>query len=327
MINVGLIGAGNLGRTHALGMVRLPEIKIRCVADILRDRAEELANSVEAQAVADPMDLINRDDIDAVVIATPTAHHFDQAKATIEQGKHVFVEMPITRHLDEAEELLRLINGKDKVYTVGHSQRYYPEHQRIRQQVEQGAVGKPGMIRLGRRTPHPRNWYSDFDTSGGVIWDAMTHEFDYLQWVFGPVKRVFCKGLHGRRETSQLDYALASIRLQSGAIAHIESSWCHYGQFLLDVEVAGDNGLIQYQNQDAIPLHLSVIDLESGSRRYMSESPVIEPSHYKVLKAFFDAISGQASNPVPFAEAVNNIRVADACYQSITNQKPVELNQ
>jgi len=277
--------------------------------------------------MAEASELIARDDVEAVVVATPTPFHFPHAREAVERGKHVFLELPMVRREEEGEELVALVKQKGVVLTVNHLQRFYQDYELIREKVREGAVGKPGMIRLGRRTPHPLKWYSNFESSGGVILDSMIHELDYLMWVFGPVKRVFCRSLHGRYSTERLDYALASLRLESGAIAHIESSWCHYGQFNLDVEIAGDKGLIRHDNQDSIPLKISYIDWEQKGRRYFSESPVILPAYYKVLDAFVKAIEGKGENPVPPEEGLRAVRLALAALRSAETNQPVSFTQ
>ena len=325
MVRFGILGASLMGRTHAESIRRMPGVQLTAVADLSFDKAKSLAESMGAVPLADPNALIASDRVDAVIIATPTPFHFSQAKAALEHGKHVFVELPMVRRTGEGEQLLQLVKLHNRIVTVHHTQRYFLEYQLIRKKIMQGAVGKPGVIRLSRRTPHPFGWYSNFESSGGVILDAMIHEFDYLLWCFGPVKKIFCKGLHGRRSTEQLDYALALVRLENGAIAHIESSWCHYGQFVLEVEIAGDEGLIRFNNQDSIPLEISILDKQSGGRRYFSESPVLRPASFYLLEGFVRAVEGKGTSPVPVEEGLAAVRLAEAAIQSVENKRPVEL--
>ncbi len=327
MVRFGIIGAGTMGKAHAESIAFMPEGQLAAIADPDLEKAKGLADPFGAATFPEAEELIARDDIDAVVVASPTPFHFQQAKMVIENNKHLFLELPMVRRLEEGEELVRLASPKNIIFTVGHSLRDFLEYKLIKEKIEQGAIGKPGVIRLGRRTPHPQNWYSNFESSGGVILDAMVHEFDYLLWVFGPVKRLFCQSMLGRSPMiEKLDYVLCILSLESGAIAHIESSWCHYGQFTLDADLAGDNGLIQYSNIDSIPLDLSIIDWQSGGRQYVNQSPVITPACYKVLERFTQAVEGKGQNPVTPEEGLAAIKLALAAIDSVQSKKPVSLN-
>jgi len=321
MLRIGLIGAGNLGKAHAESIAHIPDVKLTAIADIddqaIQALKEQWANDA---AIMDANQIADSSEIDAVIIATPTPLHYQQAHRALSMKKHVYLEMPMTRQLKEAQDLTVQASESNKVLTVGHSLRGYQEYAMIKQRVADGAVGKPGMIRLGRRTPHPRSWYSNIESSGGVILDAMIHEFDFINWCFGPVERVFCRNLQ-----EGADYALASLKLKSGAIAHVESSWRHYGQFHLDVEVAGDKGLIQYDNQESIPMYVSLTDPEKGTRHFFTESPVIKPAHYKIMEGFLNAAQGKGDNPAPPEDALAALKIAHAALESVKTRQPVTL--
>lgn len=325
MVRFGIIGAGTMGKAHAQSISHIPSVQLTAVADTNPSKAQELANTHQAKPIANITELIQSSDVDAVIIASPTPFHFAQAKEAIEAGKHVYIEIPMVRHQQEADELVNLAEQNKVIVTVGHSQRYHLEIEAIKQQYESGAVGKPAMIRFGRRTPHPRSWYSNFESSGGVIFDAMIHELDLLNWIFGPSTRVYCNSLYKRVSTEQLDYALAMLRLENGAIAHVESSWCHYGQFIIDAEIAGEKGLIHFDNQESIPLKVSLVNYESSARQYFNESPVNTPAVYQLLREFVKAINGKADNPVPANQGREAVKLALAALESAQSKRPVTL--
>ncbi len=326
MVRFGIIGAGTMGQAHTESITFMPGSQLIAIADPAFEKARQLAEPVGAVPLPEAGELIVRNDIDAVVVASPTPLHFQHAKMALEQGKPVFLELPMVRHLEEGEKLLQFAAEKNAVLTVGHSLRAFHEYKLIKEKVDAGSAGKVGTIRLGRRTSHPRSWYSNFESSGGVVLDSMIHEFDYLLWVFGTAKRIFCQGMHGRSSTDNLDYALSIIRLESGAIAHIESSWCHYGQFSLDAEIAGDQGLIHYHSGESISLELSMIDWNTGGRQYVTHSPVITPACYKILEAFAHAVEGKGENPVSGEEGLAAVKLALAAIESMETKQSVTLS-
>ena len=108
MVRFGIIGAGTMGKAHAQSISHLPSVRLTAVADTNPSKAQELANTHQAKPIANITELIQSSDVDAVIIASPTPFHFAQAKETIEAGKHVYIEIPMVRHQQEADELVNL---------------------------------------------------------------------------------------------------------------------------------------------------------------------------------------------------------------------------
>lgn len=326
MIGVGIIGAGVMGQAHAESVSILPNTQLLAVMDTDPAAAQAITSKFGGEAVLSADALVSRNDIQVVIIATPTPFHFTHAKSALEHGKHIFVEIPFVRNVHEGEELIQLATENNLIISVDHLLRYYKEFALIKEKVEGGSAGKPGMIRLSRQTPHPKKWYSNFESSGGVVLDAMCHEFDFLHWCIGDVQRIFCRGMHGKTSTESMDYALATIRMKNGAIAHIESSWCHRGQYNLSAEVAGNEGLIHYKNKDSVPMELSLLSDDTEGRSYFTESPVIYPAQYLLFKEFIDAVNGEAKNPVSGEDGLAAVRCSLAAIESIQTNKPVTLS-
>ncbi len=326
MIGVGMIGAGTMGNAHAESLTQLPDAQLIAVMDTNPAAAQELTGKFGGAAADSIEAVVSHPEIQAVIVATPTLFHYAHAKDALEHGKHVFIEMPFVRNVNEGEELIQLAKEKNLVITVDHLLRFYREYTLIKQRASGGSAGKPGMIRLSRQTPHPKKWYSNFESSGGVVLDAMCHEFDFLLWCFGGVQRIFCQGMLGRTQTDAMDYALASVRMQNGAIAHIESSWSHRGQYNLAVEVAGNDGLIHYKNQESVPLEVSLLSVETDGRSYFTESPVIYPAQYLAFKGFLDAVNGKIENPIPPQDGLAAVRCSLAAIESMQSHKPVAVS-
>ncbi|MFH1742265.1 MAG: Gfo/Idh/MocA family oxidoreductase [bacterium] len=326
MINVGIIGAGMMGRVHAESLQRLDQGKLVLVADPSGAKLEAIQNAFGVEGTRNSSQVIESPEIQAVIIATPTPLHFAWVSAALEAGKHVFCEIPLARETNQGEHLVRLAHEKGLVLTINHSMRGFYEFKTLHDRARDGTVGDLGVIRLSRRTPHPRNWYSEFEISGGVILDAMIHDLDFLLWTCGPVERVTCKGMCRSGDIRKLDYALAVVRHVSGAIAHVESSWCHYGQYAVEFEIAGDKGLMTYDNlDDSIPLRVSIIDVTQSGRKYATESPILDTAYMRLLRGFLCAVEGTGPNPVPPEEALASLKLALAAISSARSGAPVDL--
>ena len=146
----------------------------------------------------------------------------------------------------------------------------------IKQKIDAGDLGTVGVVRTSRRSPFLlgwNDWYADWRVSGGVLMDLVIHDFDYLRWTLGEVERVYARGMLGR-EYNRLDYVLATLRFQSGAIAHVEGHWGYPGPFNYSIEVAGSHALLTVDSTEPASLQLisgapeEVPDLASGKSPY-----------------------------------------------------------
>ena len=252
-MNIAIIGCGAMG-THHAHIAAAAGLRIAACADIVDARAKALARQFDARATTRCDATIRRTEIDAVVVATPTPTHGRYIIRAVRAGKNIFCETPLARIVDEC----RLVTDAAKRARVKlfapHPTRYAPPFVALHDQVESGKIGRTGFIRIHRGRPCPkgaRNWYRDADQSGGVVFNDLIHDFDWLRSNFGPIKRVFCQTLPGGRRT-HLDCALATLTLASGAIAQVIGSWAHNETDRVSVEICGDAGIAQYNSEDTV---------------------------------------------------------------------------
>jgi UDP-N-acetylglucosamine 3-dehydrogenase len=260
MYRVGVIGCGGMGHGHAGNLAGLPEVEVVGTADIRAEAAQKLAARFPGcTATGDPGSLLARDDVDIIVVATPTDSHAHYIEAAAEHGKHVFSEKPLARTMEQADEALAAVKAAGVRLMVGLVLHWFPEYVAARQALDEGAVGQPAVMRTSRLSGHPRasdDWYADFDRSGGLILDMLIHDLDLVRWYLGDVERVFARSLT-YRGLDHTDYALITLRMRSGAIAHIEGSWAlPMGNFITKLEIAGDQGLLEFDNQSSAPLRI-----------------------------------------------------------------------
>src|SRR5699024_2064792 len=132
------------------------------------------------------------------------------------------------------------------------------EYKDAQNQVKNGAIGQPGVIRMSRGVPHPemRDWYADTEKSGGLFTDLGIHEFEWIQSTFGDVERVFAKTTtYTDEQDKRLQYGLVTLRLTSGAIVNLELSWAEKA-FRASFELTGNKGMITYDHAKSNPIVL-----------------------------------------------------------------------
>ncbi len=329
MLKVGIIGAKTMGSNHAGCYSGIPETSVVGIFDIDFGRASLLAESLGAKAYPSADDLIGDPNIDIICICTPTSTHVDYARKSLEAGKHVFCEKPLARNLQDGIRLAEEVEKSDRTFMVGHVLRFFPEYLKLKDIMDSGGIGNPGIARFSRTSHLPHgvdDWYSKYDISGGVVLDMIIHDFDFLNWCFGKAVRVSAKGLGAEMLANHLDYALVLIRFESGVIAHVEGSWALPQGFFTKYEVAGDKGLVSFDSSRSSPVKVMVKAEEGGAEGVaVPESPVEKNPYLLEQEHFVNCILEGRKTDITVKDALEALKVALAALESIETGKVVEL--
>ncbi len=185
-VRYGLIGMGRWARgVHLKVLNQIPEAEI--VA--LSSRSEENLKAASALAKGEPKlyrdyrQLLSDPEVEAVVICTPNHTHAELTRQALEAGKHVFCEKPLALSLDEHRSLSRLAEEKGLALQVGFELRYAPMFTRLKRMVDEGEVGKVGLLWCHLfRAPLSKGWRMDREASGGLFLELCSHYVDLLNW-------------------------------------------------------------------------------------------------------------------------------------------------
>ena len=313
-----------MGGVHLNAYAGIPEVEVVGVADARIESAVAGAKLVGARPYASYEELVAAEDVEVVDVCLPTAFHRDLAVRAAGEGKHVILEKPIARTIEDAQEIIEAFSGYGPRLFVGHVVRFFPEYVGIKEKIDAGNLGTVGVVRTSRRSPFLlgwNDWYADWRVSGGVLLDLVIHDFDFLRWALGEVERVYARGMLGR-EYNRLDYVLVTLRFESGAIAHVEGHWGYPGPFNYSIEVAGSSALLTVDSTEPAPLELigeasaqgEVPDLASGKSPYEKE-----------LEHFVHCITTGEEPIVQAHDASEALRISLAATESVLTGKPVTL--
>ena len=321
-MRVGLVGAGFMGGVHLNAYAGIPEVEVVGVADARIESAVAGAEMVGARPYTSYEELVAAEDVEVVDVCLPTAFHRDLAVRAAGEGRHVILEKPIARTMKDAQEILEAFSADGPRLFVGHVVRFFPAYVGIKQKIDAGDLGTVGVVRTSRRSPFLlgwNDWYADWRVSGGVLLDLVIHDFDFLRWALGEVERVYARGMLGR-EYNRLDYALVTLRFQSGAIAHLEGHWGYPAPFNYSIEVAGSKALLTVDSTEPASLQLiggaqgEVPDLASGKSPYEKE-----------LEHFIHCIESGEAPIVQAQDACEALRIGLAATESVLTGESVTL--
>jgi predicted dehydrogenase len=210
-VRVGVIGVGALGQHHARVYADLPGARLAGVYDSDRARAAEVVSRHGGRAFASVQELLA--EVDAVSVAVPTADHHGVGRLILESGKDLLLEKPMTTTTAEAEDLIRLAEGRAAVLQIGHIERFNPAVD-----VLKATVSRPRFIevhRLGSFSPRSL----DID----VVLDLMIHDLDIVL-TLDPSEAVQVDAVGVPVLTPKVDIANVRLRFASGLIANLTAS-------------------------------------------------------------------------------------------------------
>ncbi len=324
-MNVAIIGCGGMGRLHA-EMVSNCGLHVVACADAVRSAAQDIARTYKAKAYADPMAAIKAKDVDIVAITTPTPTHEKFVKAAATAGKHIFCEKPFGRSSAECRRAIAAAKKAGVKLFVGHVVRYFHEFEAMKAQIEDGAVGDPGWVKIYRGGIYPggpKSWFRDYAQSGGVTFDCMIHDLDWVRYVFGEPERLFCQALM-RKKPTQIDYSQVTMRMKNGLIATIIGTWAHPSGFRVKTEICGSDGMIQFDSEDA-PLSAEARESSAGPSMIVPMSPVAKSPYQHEWEEFIAWIEGRGKPRVTAEDAMRAVEMAEAALKSASKRQPVTM--
>ena len=247
MLNVAVIGVGNMGKHHARVYSQLPQAKLAAVCDTDEKAGRKIARRFKCGFFTDYKKMLTEESIDAISIVVPTAYHKKVALDCIERGKHVLVEKPISNNLEDAREIVEAAKAKDVKLAVGHIERFNPAVQKLKEIIKKGELGKIITItarRVGVCPPQIKD--------ANVVIDTAVHDLDVLSFLLErePTK---IYSLSGKAILRQRDDYADMLLKYDGTNAFIQVNWITPVK-IRNLAVTGTEGYaeLNYITQDLV---------------------------------------------------------------------------
>ena len=264
-LKIGLIGLGNIGKTHMNILAQLEQVELVGVCDRLSERAEQYASQYNTTAYDNYIDLFEQSGLEAVIIAVPHYDHPAIALDAFERGIHVLLEKPLAVHVKDAR---RTIEGYEQAlkqypklqFGLMFQERTLPYYLKIKEIIDSGQLG-----RLVRTTWINTQWFrsqSYYDSGGwratwageggGILTNQCPHNLDFYQWVFGMPKRISGHANIGKYHDIEVeDEVTAYFEHDNGMVGHFIVTTAE-SPGTNRLEIVGENGRLVYENNRLI---------------------------------------------------------------------------
>lgn len=312
MLKFGIIGAGIISSNHLAAIMHNSSSKVQAIADINKKKADEIAAEYKVVAYENYMEMVNREELDAVVINLPHYLHCECMVYCAEHGLHILLEKPMAVCEEECKTMIRTAERNHVKLMIGHIQRYFAENIKAKEIIQSGVLGKIAFIEESRNGQYfseerPRWFLKKQLSGGGVMMNFGAHSLDKILWLTDSE----ISHINGKTGTfeEQFDiegHAQAFVELENGVTA-----------------------VISYSGYNCVPINETKIYLSNGEIRLCTGKGlwIGRGGEYEEIKlqndskpfelqmnAFIDCILDNKEIPIPGIYGMKIIKAIESLY-------------
>ena len=331
-VNIAVIGTGRMGSIHVRNLARLiPEANLVAICDIRLEVAQAVANEVGIQRVVkDYHELLEDEQIEAVLIATSTDTHAFIIKDVAAAKKHIFCEKPLALDLPSIDGALAVVEKAGVKLQVGFNRRFDKSFRRVREVVASGEIGRPCILRITNRDP-------DFPAmeflrvSGGMFLDMTIHDFDMARFQVGEVDEIYATGsllLEPELEKfGDIDTNIVSLKFKNGAVGAIDNSRKSVYGYDQRLEVFCSNGTAMAENE-------AESTLVKGDPQGMHHDRVphffiqrYAPCYVEEVRQFIESVRDDKPTATTGEDGRKAVVLGHAAWRSLRENRPVKVSE
>ncbi len=327
MTRIAIIGTGRIGQVHARAVVAHPQAQLTLVCDPFESSAKALAERYGAAWCLDATEVFASDDVDAVIIGSPTQFHVEHILAAVAAGKKVLCEKPIALALEEAERCLRELGDNTDVM-LGFNRRFDPTFNEIHRRVRAGEIGDLHQLTVISRDPAapPAEYVTG---SGGIFKDMTIHDFDMVRYFLDDIVEVVAIGTNADeaiRAQGDFDQVMVTLKSSDGTMATIiNSRTCAFG-YDQRLEAFGSKGALNADNLTATSVRKATGDQTDARSRIMDFFLDRYVDAYRLeLDAFLSSIADGSPMSPSVTDGYEALRLAEAAATSAREGRVVRL--
>ena len=335
----GLIGCGRISHKHVEALINNSDISnLVAVCDIIQEKAQTRANQYQEKSLEKPTiytdykKMIENEDLDSIIIATESGNHFEHARFSLENNKHVLIEKPIAMTTNQAKELNVISKNVNKKIGVCHQNRFNPAIMKLREAIDDNRFGRisniTARILWNRNEDYYKQapWRGTKDYDGGTLMNQCIHNIDLLQWMSNskPI-RIFAEKDTFFRDIEMEDFGAALLRFDNGIIGIIEGSAIVYPKNLEEtLSIFGEFGTViiggmavneiktwEFPNENINDLNLEKNKVDS----------VYGQGHTPLYKDFINSVSKGEEPAINGEEAIKALGIIEEIYRFTKNSE------
>ena len=324
-----VLGAGRIGQVHARAIASVPGAELVAIAEPDKTAAEA-ARAAFGCEIRTIDECAAAEDVDAVVICTPTNTHADLIERFARAGKKVFCEKPVDLEVERVRQALDVVAAENGTLMVGFQRRFDPDFMALKAAIDAGKIGDVEMITLTSRDPGPPP-YAYIKVSGGIFRDMTIHDFDVARWLLGEeVATVQAAGsVLTDPEIGRLgDYDSINVILTTASgkqctITNTRRATYGYDQ---RIEVHGSKGSVSAENHREANIEIANAEgylrpplLNFFMSRYVA-------AYANEIAAFVQAVSDGTTPPTTGEDGLKALELAVAARKSAETGQAVRLD-
>jgi len=331
MINFGIVGLGRIGKVHLSNVQRYfshAKVIAACSAENKhKSFLEEYGVSFYFETFEA---MLKVPEIDAVIIASPTAFHYEHIHQAVQARKHIFCEKPIDLSYEKVKNVKEIVAAAGIHFMLGFNRRFDPHVKQLKNALDQNEAGCPRILKITSRDPKPPP-LAFIQHSGGLFMDMTIHDFDMARFLVGDeVAQVIAHGtVFGELDMEtfdDIDTAVVTLIFKNGCMVQIDNS--RYSPYGYDqrIEVFGPKGKIATHNilEDALQ-----ITNASGHHNARAQYFFIEryaDSYRNALLHFVNTLENRQSPDPGVEDGLAAMAIALAAKQSLKENRPITLS-
>lgn len=334
-VGICVIGSGRAGMIHARNFARaLPNAKLVAMVDPVEETVQNACAELELEtSYTDYKEALADNNVDAVIVVTPTVLHREIVIASANSGKHVFCEKPMAMNVDECNEMIAVCRDSKVKLQIGFMRRYDQGFMAAKERINKGEIGDVVLVRSCTRGPSiPQPWQYDIAASNGPLAEVNSHDIDTLRWFAeSEISEVYCIAGNYRCPEAKAEHpdfydnVIMSARFANGLQGQIDGAVSVRYGYDAKVEILGTNGV----------LHIGRLD-QSGVVVVNTQTGMTTPAVPSWRNLFLDAylqedmefIEAIIEDKVPRVTGHDGkmaVAVVNAGNRSIVERRPVQL--
>jgi myo-inositol 2-dehydrogenase/D-chiro-inositol 1-dehydrogenase len=328
-IKICVVGLGRAGNFHLHSIKLLNEFELAYVVDTNEKLAQSVAEEYGCKWSTQLDDVLKDDELDAVVVASPTDVHFDYIRRALQAGKHVFTEKPVGHSVNEIHTCFKLARENNRALHLGFQRRVDKNFVALKNRLSE--LGDYRIVKASSRD-NPKPSYEYLKISGNIFHDMLIHDFDMLMFLFGALAPESVHAIGHTYDTTiasfnDYDTVLVNIKFQNGMVCSIDTSRTAAYGYDQRIEVFGEKGMMTVENERNTALNVYTKEGMSHEPYNHSFPERYKDAYLEELRQFLEGINTGLHTNVMETECVLAHQLADAALESIQTDQTVNFSQ